>query len=208
MKLKASRAWTCVSVIRFCIPPIPVVAASRRCPVAPTGKHPRPPQRNTEVCSLKGCSVPLSNVAWLTLFSLCVGWESFERSAGVIQWENTITFIDLSLQVDRAFSHECSNIYPLSPISCCDTITPPLIQIHCLGINSGKFCLQPAVFFLSEAPEMEVKEMWSPSFMSRPFCEQAVYGEFHVQAVNLSLSFLIDGSVDFSLMIWDYSWQI
>lgn len=32
---------------------------------------------------------------------------------------------------------------------------------------------------------MELKrEMWSPSFMNRPFYEQVVYREFNVQTVN------------------------
>lgn len=44
---------------------------------------------------------------------------------------------------------------------------------------------QPAVFFLSESPQMELKrEMWSPSFMNQPFYEQVVYREFNVQMVN------------------------
>lgn len=44
-----------------------------------------------------------------TVFPEC--WLiGFERLARLILWENTITFIDSSFQIDRAFSHQCSNI--------------------------------------------------------------------------------------------------
>lgn len=44
---------------------------------------------------------------------------------------------------------------------------------------------QPAVFFISESLEMELKqETWSPSFMNQPFYEQVNYREFNVQTVN------------------------